>query len=168
MNKVRRITGLALAFVLIVAAFAGCSSKPKESEYKSDVSMSALAEEIMGQITFAMTMPIDMTDADASAYITESTGLTGDMVSDSAIHVNMMITADNLWLAEAKDMDGVEAVKAAFEKQLETVTKSFEQYLPEPLEMAKNGKVVTRGRYVMLIISEDNDKAIELFESHIK
>ena len=34
--------------------------------------------------------------------------------------------------------------------------------------MAKKGQIVQRGDYVMLVVSPDNDKAIELFEAAIQ
>ena len=43
----------------------------------------------------------------------------------------------------------------------------IEQYLPAPLEMAKNGKIVEKDGYVALFISPDVDKAIEMFEAAV-
>ena len=47
------------------------------------------------------------------------------------------------------------------------IQQSFEQYLPDPLAMAKAGRVVESGDYLMLIISPDVDKAVELFEAAV-
>ena len=58
--------------------------------------------------------------------------------------------------------------KADLEARKAATVQNFENYLPGPLEMAKNGKVVSNGNYVMLIISGDNAKAVELFNAFVK
>ena len=62
----------------------------------------------------------------------------------------------------------MDAVKKELEAVRARTQQSFEQYLPEPLERAKNGRVVTSGDYVMLIISGDNDTAIQMFRDGVK
>lgn len=80
---------------------------------------------------------------------------------------SMMIRADALFigkLAEGADMD---AAKEELEAVRARIQQSFEQYLPAPLEMAKNGKIVEKDGYVALFISPDVDKAIEMFEAAV-
>ncbi len=62
-----------------------------------------------------------------------------------------------------------EAAKAALKKIQDIQIQNFEHYLPGPLEVAKNGRIVESedGKYVMLIMSEDNDTAIALFQEGI-
>lgn len=79
----------------------------------------------------------------------------------------MMINADTVVIGKVAS-GKMDDAKKALEAQKQATIKSFEQYLPGPLEMAKNGQVVTSGDYIMLIISADNDKAIELFKAGVK
>lgn len=79
----------------------------------------------------------------------------------------MMISADTVVIGQVKD-GRMDAVKEALEAQRAKTQQGFEQYLPEPLERAKNGQVVTSGDYVMLIISGDNDTAIQMFKDGVK
>jgi len=62
-----------------------------------------------------------------------------------------------------------EAAKAALKQIQDIQIRNFEHYLPGPLEIAKNGQIVESedGKYVMLILSEDNDKAIEMFQEGV-
>ena len=62
----------------------------------------------------------------------------------------------------------MDAAKEALEAQRAATQQSFEQYLPGPLEVAKNGQVVTSGDYIMLILSSDNDTAIDLFQAGVQ
>lgn len=76
----------------------------------------------------------------------------------------MMINADTIVVGEAAD-GKLDAAKEDLEAQKQSTIQSFEHYLPGPYEMAKEGQVVVApdGAHVMLIISGDNAKAIELF-----
>ena len=165
MKKMLAILCLALC---AMTALTACAGKGGAEDPKCSMTMSELAEDIMGKVQFAMTMPVDMTNEDESAYITESTGLDPAWMADFSINVNMIVSADNLWLAEGNTAEDAAKIAEAFEKEKQSVIQSFEQYLPDPLERAKNGQVVTKGRYVMLIISADNDTAIAAFEDAIQ
>lgn len=62
-----------------------------------------------------------------------------------------------------------ESAKAALKAYQDNRIQSFTNYLPGPLEIAENGQIVESedGNYVMLIMSEDNDRAIQLFQEKI-
>ena len=79
----------------------------------------------------------------------------------------MMISADTVVIGRVAEGQ-MEAAQAALEEVRANTERGFENYLPEPLERAKNGRVVTSGDYIMLIISADNDTAIELFQAGVE
>ena len=62
-----------------------------------------------------------------------------------------------------------ESAKAALKAYQDIQIRNFTNYLVGPLEIAKNGQIVESddGNYVMLILSEDNDQAIQLFREGI-
>lgn len=78
----------------------------------------------------------------------------------------MMINADTIIIAEVAE-GKMDAAKADFQNKLDITVRNFENYLPDPHEMALNGKIVESpdGSHLMLIISADNDKAIEMFNA---
>ena len=47
--------------------------------------------------------------------------------------------------------------------RLEAMQASFEMYLPDQYDLAMEGKIVENGKYVMLVISQDNDAVINKF-----
>lgn len=76
----------------------------------------------------------------------------------------MMINADTIVIGEVAE-GKMDAAKEDLEARKQTTIQSFEQYLPDPYEMAQNGQIVVApdGTHIMLIISGDNAKAIEMF-----
>lgn len=80
---------------------------------------------------------------------------------------SMMVQADALFIGKLAEGADVDAAKEELEAVRAGIQQSFEQYLPDPLEMAKNGKIVEKDGYVALFISPDVDKAIEMFEAAV-
>lgn len=78
----------------------------------------------------------------------------------------MMINADTIVIGEVAE-GKMDAAKEDLEARKQTTIQNFENYLPDPYEMAQNGQIVVApdGSHIMLIISGDNDKAIEMFNA---
>jgi hypothetical protein len=115
-----------------------------------------------------MTMPLLKEDPDSLAYLKDSSGIDTDLMNDFAFRNNMNVTADVLFLAEAKTSADVETILAAFETHKANIIQSFENYLPEPYERAQQGLIARKGNYIMLVISQDNPTALKIFESNIE
>ncbi len=78
----------------------------------------------------------------------------------------MNIVSNSVLIAQVAE-GKLDAAKEDFASFQQRMIQSFEHYLPGPLEMAKNGQIVVSpdGAHLMLIISENNEKAIELFNA---
>lgn len=94
-------------------------------------------------------------------------GAPEDAFEELVAYLPMMVRADTVIVAKAAD-GKMKEVKQFLEDRKAATIQSFEQYLPDPLEMAKQGKVVTNGDYAMLIISPDNSAAVKLFNDFVK
>ncbi len=81
----------------------------------------------------------------------------------------LMVNADTLFIGRYAEEADKEAAKEQFDGELKRVQQSFEHYLPDAYDMAMKGQVVESedGAWLMLVISPDNDKVIELFEAGI-
>lgn len=81
----------------------------------------------------------------------------------------MNIRADHIFVAQYAEGADKAAAKEQFEERLKGVQNSFEFYLPDAYEMSLKGQVVESedGEWLMLIISDDNAKAIEMFEAGV-
>mgnify|MGYP001386748848 CR=1 FL=1 len=153
----KRILSIAAAVLAMALALSGCG---KGETYTSDKTVAQIAGDVMGSVEFAMGM--EASEEELSEYY----GITKENYTEIYAYNGMMISADTLYIAKAAD-GKADALKAEFESRLAAVQQSFEQYLPDAYEMAKNGEVVVRGDYVMLVISADNEKAIAAFENDI-
>lgn len=80
---------------------------------------------------------------------------------------SMMINSDTIVLGKLAEKADADAAKEQLEARRAAIQQSFEQYLPGPLEKAKNGQIVEKDGYLMLIISPDVEKSIELFEAGV-
>ena len=123
--------------------------------------LTGLARSIISKVGMAATMKLD------AAGMAESYNIPSDCFTEAVGFFPMMVSADTVIIGKVADGKMADA-KAALEAQRALTQQNFEQYLPEPLERAKNGKVVTSGDYIMLIISSDNDTAIQMFKDGVK
>lgn len=120
-----------------------------------------LARDIIGKLELGASMK------PTAEELKEYYGLDPADFESMAAFFPMMISADTVVIGQVKD-GRMDAVKDALEAVRAKTQQNFEQYLPEPLERAKNGQVVTKGNYVMLIISGDNDTAVQMFKDGVK
>ncbi len=102
-----------------------------------------------------------------AAQMEEYYGLEADNFESVVAYMPMMISADTVVLGKVADGKLADAKEGLKSIQDQTI-QNFENYLPGPLEVAKNGQIVTNGDYVMLIMSSDNVKAIERFNAGVK
>ena len=86
-----------------------------------------------------------------------------DVANYSGKFSQVNVSCANVIVVEAKGEDKVKTVQESLEKRKKDMENSFEMYLPEQYEIAQNGKVVTKGNYVALLMIEDVDRAEEIF-----
>ena len=96
--------------------------------------------------------------------LTDMFGVDFTLLEEHSLNDPMMnVHAHILYIAKVKDAANMEAVKASFQTRLEAMQASFEMYLPDQYDLAMEGKIVENGKYVMLVISQDNDAVINKF-----
>ena len=123
--------------------------------------LTRLARSIIAGIDMGATMKQD------AAGMEEFYGVPAGCFTEAVGFFPMMISADTVVIGRVAEGQ-MEAAQAALEEVRANTERGFENYLPEPLERAKNGRVATSGDYIMLIISADNDTAIELFQAGVE
>lgn len=137
---------LAAALLLTMTACGGGSKEPAAPALKDGVTLQQVIDQVNEAYPVAMPAPVDET------ILNDLLNIPSDDVEEYAGYITMvMVSADNLIGVKAKP-DKVESVQKALEGQKEMMVQSFEQYLPEQLDKAQAGKVVTFGNYVFLII----------------
>ncbi len=194
MKKNKRIMAAALVCVASVGLLSGCSQK-ELSEYTATKSLTEIATEIQATQEFAMMMEMDenalyyteksLDDVAADIFATQQFAMTMNesdptllkdafgfdtsTMAEYSVHIPMMVSSNLVAIARANSADDVAAVQASMQGLIDTQIKNFEGYLPDQLELAKTGQVVTKGLYVMAIIAPtDVDAAITAFEDNVK
>lgn len=142
-------TALFLCLIMVLAVFAGCSSN--DGGVTTDLSTKEMSDKI--QESFPLTMPGEIDDT----MLNDLFYVSSDLVEE---HTSVMslanISADNLVIVKAKSGKAAE-VAEGLNKRLEDVKASFEQYLPDQYAKAQEGKVITKGDYVFLVILGGQD-----------
>ncbi len=158
------VSGVTFVPMEVVAAMEGVKVTKTATGYAvttpSSDPMVVLTRDIVEQADLAAGMK-------AGADYLSAYGVDSDVFEQVTGYTPMMIRADTVLVGKVKS-GKLSQAKEGLEACRQRTIQNFENYLPSPLEMAKNGKVVTNGDYVMLIISGDNDKAVELFNAFVK
>lgn len=157
----RHLTLLLTVFTALASVLlAGCAKS--DADMKADVTLEELASEIMeADENFGTLFPLE------AEYYTSVYGGGTDIMEEYALYEGMNISSVRIFLAKAKTEADVEQIEKDFEAARQKVEDIFSTYLPAPYEMAKQGRVITKGLYVMMVIGEDTDQAQEIFEGHI-
>ena len=83
-----------------------------------------------------------------------------------SVRIPMMnVKSNEIAIFKVKDAADVAEVKTAVETRAENVMKTFEVYLPDQYEQAKNYKVVVKGNYVLFVISDRADEFVKVYDS---
>jgi len=151
----RIFSALLAAALLLTMTACGGSKEPPAPALKEGVTLQQVIDQVNEAYPVAMSAAVDET------ILQDLLGIPTDDVEEYAGYITMvMVSADNLVGVKAKP-DKVESVQKALEGQKEMVVQSFERYLPDQLDKAKAGKVVTIGDYVFLLIVGDPDKGVD-------
>lgn len=156
----KRILALGFAALLLLGAVSGCAKSP--ADLKADVTLEKLASEIMASDeNYGMLYPLE------DEYYTAGYGGSTDGMEEHVFYEGMTISSTRIYIAKAKTADDAKQIEKDFSAARQAVEDTFSTYLPAPYEMAKQGRVVIKGLYVMMIIGPNVDKAVEIFEGHI-
>jgi Holliday junction resolvase-like predicted endonuclease len=87
-------------------------------------------------------------------------------LADYSVRIPMMnVKSNEIAIFKVKDAKDISDIEAAVKQRAENVQKLFEQYLPDQYENAKNYKLITKGNYVLLVISDSADELIKVYDS---
>ena len=160
-----------LPLLLLLALLAGCgtSSQPSAltAEERTQLYQTAIESARDAEMNEAIGILTDTGD-DMTDVIFELLGVTAADMSAFALSVSPMnIKAYGIaaiYPAAGKSDAVLEGLNAFIDRQ----KQSFEQYLPGPLEVAKNGQVVTSGDYILFCIDGNADAMVEAFNTYAK
>ena len=173
-GKPKKVVGMFLCTIISIALI-GCSgasntelaTKTPSQESPSEettpptnitIDVRALAKEIyeVGEYTDELTeLEEDMFDA-----VFQTVDL--EMVSAKAAYVGSAATAEQIVVVEVKDEAKAAQVRDALSQKLKDDISMNENYLPQEINKLENPVLVISGKYVILSVSNDNDKVEQI------
>ena len=173
MKKLTRLFFAALALVLALTLF-GCAAAPAEPSPTAEPTPEPTptpVPEVNVPVQDIVDALLAMEDLFPPAMgfmgeemITESCGLDFSLLSEYSLNDPMMnVHAHMLYVAKVKDEADVPAVEEAFSKRLELMQDIFSTYLPAQYDLAMAGQVVSNGKYVLMVVSNDSQAVVDEF-----
>ena len=80
----------------------------------------------------------------------------------------MNISTNEIAVLKVKDAKDIAAVEEGIKQRAADVQKTFENYLPNQYENAKNYKLVAKGNFVLFVISEEAEQIAKQFDELIQ
>ncbi|MGM9948666.1 MAG: DUF4358 domain-containing protein [Lysinibacillus sp.] len=89
-----------------------------------------------------------------------------EKLEEYAIRIPMMnVKTNEIAILKLKNEADVPEVEAALKQRAENVQKQFETYLQDQYENAKNYQLVTKGNYVLFVISDQADELVRVYDT---
>ena len=147
---------LTMVLAMVVSA---CSSN-KSTTIEASKSAKEMTEQMVTEVEQPALMELTAEEL-KNLYNLDPAKLT-----DFSVRVPMMnVKTNEIAIFKVKDTKDVAEVEAAAKQRAENVMKQFEKYLPDQYENAKNHKIVVKGNYVLLVISDQADELYKVYDS---
>lgn len=154
---------LCLAALMLFACAAGCSQE-KDGKNPTCEQVLEAVKEAIGEDDMPMMTDID-DDAMSALYgLSDPTAVLEDY---RGIVSQMNVRADEILVMKVRDGE-MEAAEAAVSQRQEDLDATWSQYLPEVYETVKDARVVKNGNYLLFVVSDDADDAVEAFDELTK
>lgn len=151
-------TGIALILcTILLLLLPSCA----QQEVTADVD--ALADGLKSAVTFQDELTEMNDTAFARLYAVDA----ADVVKKK-IYVSTGATAEEIAVFEAKDDKAAARVKEAVLQRIEDQKEGFVDYVPGEMTKLNDPVLVTKGTYIVLCLSNENDKAKTEIERHLK
>ena len=170
----KKILTFALVLALSLTVLAGCSGNSAQTSDKTPEELTQLYSDAITQNGGEMAEvnpPITEVSEDdpMSSMILETMGLTQEDMSAFAISISMM-NVKAYGIAAVMPAEGKEeAVTQALQSYIDRQQQSFETYLVDQYEVAKNARLETlKDGTVLMVMCEDQDTVFDAISSAIQ
>ena len=154
----KKILVYILAAITIICCFTSCSDNtPKEVD----------ATAIYTEIENSVTIPdfIELTSSDIADYIAVDPADFKQMIVKISAEA---ISADQIVICEGVDSAAADRIEDAFKTYLNSVKKSFENYLPSEFAKMEDIEVSRSGNYVYYAVSSESATIDAIFNKYFK
>lgn len=144
---------LALTIVLSVVLSACSSSNNNEAAVEPNVTAKEMVDQMLTKVEQPSFMEVE------ADMVEQLYHLNPDLLEDYSIRMPMMnVKSNELAILKVKDAKDIPTIETAVKERAADIQKSFEQYLPDQYENAKNYKLVTKGNYLLFVIADPTDQ----------
>ena len=153
---------LTVVLAMVVSACSG--GKTPTDDRTTNIEPSKSAKEMTEQMVTEVEQPalIEL----SAEELKNLYNLDAAKLEDFSVRVPMMgVKTNEIAIFKVKDAKDVAEVEAAIKTRAESIMKTFEQYLQDQYENAKNHKIVVKGNYVLFVISDQADELIKVYDS---
>ena len=155
----KKLQMLFLAIIIGALLLAGCSGG-KSDQAEPGVTANEMVDEMLTQVEQPAMMEL------TTDQVKEIYNIDPEMLEEYAIRIPMMnVKTNEIAILKVKNEADVPKVEEALKQRAENVQKQFETYLPDQYENAKNYQLVTKGNYVLFVISEQADELISVYDT---
>ena len=155
----KKLQMLFLATIIGALLLAGCSGG-KSDQAEPGVTANEMVDEMLTQVEQPAMMEL------TTDQVKEIYNIDPEMLEEYAIRIPMMnVKTNEIAILKVKNEADVPKVEEALKQRAENVQKQFETYLPDQYENAKNYQLVTKGNYVLFVISEQADELISVYDT---
>ncbi|MGE7021921.1 DUF4358 domain-containing protein [Solibacillus cecembensis] len=160
----KKIMVIMLTMVLAIVVSACSGNKSSTTDDKTaHIEASHSAKEMTEKMVKEVEQPalMELTAEDLKNLY----NLDAAKLEDFSVRIPMMnVKSNEIAIFKVKDPNDVAEVVAAIKVRAENAMKPFEQYLPDQYENAKNHKIITKGNYVLFVISDQADELIAVYD----
>ncbi|MCE5172759.1 DUF4358 domain-containing protein [Paenibacillus profundus] len=156
MKKHNFVLMLTIILSLVLSA---CSSN-KETPIEATLPTKEMADQMIAQVEQPALIELQ------ADMVKELYHLDLALLEEYTIRIPMMnVKTNEIAILKVKDAKDIPAIETAIKQRASEVQKQFETYLPDQYENAKNYKLVTKGNYVLFVISENADELVKTYDS---
>lgn len=138
---------------------AGCSKDSSEA-VEPELTTNEMMDKMLEEVEQPMLMELQ------ADQVQDVYNLDPEMLEEYSIRIPMMnVKSNEIAILKVKNTEDVPEVEEAVKQRVEIVKKQFETYLPDQYENAENYKLVTKGNYVLFVISAEADELVTIYDS---
>ena len=148
-----------LMLTIIGGLLLAACSNDEPAVVEPTLTANEMVDEMLAKIEQPMMMEL------TGEQVQEVYNIDPEKLADYAIRIPMMnVKSNEIAILKVKDTADVPAVEEAVKQRAATVQQQFETYLPDQYENAKNYKLVTKGNYVLFVISDQADELVTEYD----
>lgn len=158
----KKIILIVITALLIVVLL--CAQMLLKEDYSNvNVEISEIMNTISQTLNKAFPTMIELDDSNLNSTY----GIEPETLEEYIIKVPIInIRADEIAIVKVKDIKYVKDIENKFRERANTIQHTFEDYLDEQYVLTKNPLIISKGKYVLMSVSEKNEIIEEIFNSY--